>query len=87
MVGGDWEGEEGVKEDPPQNPQSQELVTRKPPDGILSPMTHRMEPSPRPPIRDSPPPPPPKPPPATKNTPAPKTKLPQKGGGMVQDCV
>ena len=78
MVGGDWEGEETVKEDPPAplrpnyhppNPKSPKQVTRRAPDGLLSPMTRRMEPAPA------------RPSPATKATPAPKISPPKVGGG------
>ena len=54
MVGGDWEGEAAVEEESPPpppmrnhhppNPRSAKQVTRKAPNGILSPMTRRMEP-------------------------------------------
>ena len=79
MVGGDWEGEEAVKEDPPPpqakppppKPQSPKLVTRKPPNGILILMTHRMDPPP--PHQEAGP--PPQDPP-TKATPAPKNPPP-----------
>ena len=55
MVGSDWEGEETVKEEFPPTPrpnhhppypQSPKQVTRKTGDGLLNPMTRRMEPPP-----------------------------------------
>ena len=92
LVRGDWEGEEAVKKEThpaprpnhqPPNPQSPKLVTRKPPHGILSPMTHRMEPPPSQ-KRDTPTPPSPPPPPRLHRPPPPPRQIPpQRWGGVV----